>query len=72
LGTACAAVIVAVVVQLARGSDPIGKDFIGIPLIALLVFLLRVIRAETQAPTARTNPLLLLQPGTATVLDHRR
>lgn len=42
LGTACAAIIIAVVVQLVRGDEtgPMGKDFIGIPLIALLAFLL--------------------------------
>jgi hypothetical protein len=42
LGTVCAAIIIAVVVQLVRGDEtgPIGKDFIGIPLIVLLAFLL--------------------------------
>lgn len=40
LGSACAAIIVGVVVQLIRGSQPMGKDFIGIPLFALLAFLL--------------------------------
>lgn len=40
LGSACAAIMISVVVQLIRGAQPMGKDFIAIPLLALLGFLL--------------------------------
>lgn len=42
LGTACTAMIVFVVVPIVRGDDwgPMGKDFIAIPAVALLAFLL--------------------------------
>jgi hypothetical protein len=42
LGTVCAGIIIAVIVQAVRGDapGPMGKDFIGIPLFALLAFLL--------------------------------
>lgn len=40
LATACAAIMLAVVVQLVRGWYPTSKDVVGIPLIALLTFLL--------------------------------
>ena len=42
LGTACAAIIMSVVVQIVRGDElgPMGKDYIAIPAVAVLAFLL--------------------------------